>query len=75
MSEQNLLHPRASSTLELGVRAASTLEWGSEHLRVYGGLTAELVPRPTELFILPQGVVGHAPWLWIGTILGLRLSV
>lgn len=35
----------------------------------------ELVPRPSDVFALPAGVVGHTPRLWIGAAAGVSWGI
>ena len=74
LSEQalNLAASNRRSTTEIGVRAAVAWRLSrSARVAPFVAVSAEIVPRPTALFALPRGVVGHTPTGWIGAQAGV----
>ena len=78
VSEKALELAMSSSrtTTEIGVRVGLALRTSrSARVAPFVAAFAELVPRPAELFVLPWGVVGHTPTLWIGAVVGASLGL
>lgn len=72
----DLASPQARTSFEIGVRAAAGARLATHgRLAPFAALDAELVPRPPSVFALPQGVVGHTPYLWIGAMVGASLGL
>jgi hypothetical protein len=71
----DLASPQGATSLELGVRLGLGMRLPT-HTRwaAFAALDAELVPSPSSVLALPQGVVGHTAWLWIGATLGGSLG-
>ncbi|MES1208202.1 MAG: hypothetical protein ABUS79_19880 [Pseudomonadota bacterium] len=66
----------ARSTVELGARLALTLRLApAARIAPFATAHVEVVPRPTALWALPQGEVGHVPALWAGVTAGLSLGL
>ena len=62
------------TAVEIGARAAFGVRVGASRLAPFAALHAELIPSPPEIYALPQGVAGHAPYLWIGASAGASLG-
>lgn len=64
------------ATTEIGARAAVGLRFsGTARVAPFVAAYAEVIPRPTDLFALPRGVVGHTPSVWIGALAGASLGL
>jgi hypothetical protein len=73
---ENLQRARAGWRLEWGARAAVLGELRlSRRLGLFAAESALVWPRPLALQVGGIGEVGHTPWLWLGSQLGLVLRV
>jgi hypothetical protein len=66
----DLAAANARTTIELGARGALGVRYGAARVAWFGALHAELLPRPAEIYALPQGVAGRTPYVWIGASAG-----
>jgi hypothetical protein len=72
----DLASPQSGTSIELGLRASVGARLVTRaRFTPFAALDVELVPSPPSLFALPQGVVGHTPWLWIGANVGASLEL
>jgi len=62
------------TTIELGARGALGFRTGTARFAWFGALHAELMPRPAEIYALPQGVAGRTPYVWIGASAGALIG-
>lgn len=66
---------RSRSAFELGARVAAVVRFRpAARLAPFVAVHAEAIPSPAALYVLPRGVVGHTPSLWIGLTAGASLS-
>ena len=63
------------TAVEIGARAAFGVRVGASRFAPFAALHAELIPSPPEIYALPQGVAGHAPYLWIGASAGASMGL
>ena len=72
----NPARPLGGTRIDLGARAAVELRIASasRRLAAFVGAHALYFPRQYELAVIPAGVVGHTPALWIGGRLGAAVS-
>jgi len=71
----DLASPQGGTSLELGVRAGAGARLVTHgRLAPFVALDVELVPDPPQVFALPQGALGHTPWIWIGATVGASLG-
>jgi hypothetical protein len=72
----DLANPQGGTSIELGGRAAVGARLATRgRFAPFVALDAELVPSPPAVFALPQGVLGHTPWLWLGATVGASLEI
>ena len=68
-----------------GAETATVLEWGAragvvlryrawQRLAPFIGAAAQLVAFPSDLYVLPRGVVGQAPRVWLSAAAGANMS-
>ena len=67
--------PQAGTRLDLGGRAGVTVHFGGPLARVQeiAGVHVDAFPKPYDVTLTPQGMVGRTPALWIGATLGLAV--
>jgi len=71
----DLAIPQSGTSLDLGLRGSVGGRLATHgRLAPFAALQAELVPSPPQVFALPEGVVGHTPWLWVGATVGASLG-
>lgn len=64
------------TAFSLGGRAGLSICWGEQRaLSPFLGAHASLYPAAPALFQLPQGTVGHLPYVWLGLSGGLALAL
>jgi hypothetical protein len=71
---RDLATAQSRTTVELGARGAFGVRFGGSRWAPFTALHAELVPRPAEIYALPQGVAGHTPYLWVGASAGASVG-
>lgn len=68
--------PARAHALSAGLRAGFHVCWSEQsRLSPFVGAHAALFPFAPELTQLPQGTVGHLPYLWVGLSGGLSLAL
>jgi hypothetical protein len=64
------------TAFSLGGRAGLSISWGEQRaLSPFLGAHASFYPAAPALFQLPQGTVGHLPYVWLGLSAGLALAL
>jgi hypothetical protein len=71
----DLATANSRTTVEIGARAAFGVRVSASRLAPFAALHAELIPSPPEIYARPQGVAGHAPYLWIGASAGASMGL
>jgi hypothetical protein len=71
----DLATANSRTTVEIGARAAFGVRVGASRFAPFASLHAELIPSPPEIYALPRGVAGHAPYLWIGVSAGASMAL
>lgn len=71
----NSADPQAGTRLDLGARAGVAVHLGAPRDRVQeiAGIHVDAFPKPYDVTLTPQGMVGRTPALWIGATLGLAV--
>jgi len=71
----NSADPQAGTRLDLGARAGLAVHLGASRDRVQeiAGIHVDAFPKPYDVTLTPQGMVGRTPALWIGATLGLAV--
>jgi hypothetical protein len=68
--------PARASTVSLGANAGFHVCWSEQdRLTPFLGVYADMFPFAPELSQLPQGSVGHLPYVWVGVKGGLALAL
>jgi hypothetical protein len=68
--------PSQDTAFSVGGRAGLLLCWSDERLlSPFLGAQLSLFPAAPELSQLPQGSVGHLPYVWLGLSAGLSLAL
>ena len=71
----DLATANSRTTVEIGARAAFGVRVGASRFAPFAALHAELIPSPPEIYAMPRGVAGHAPYLWIGASAGASMGL
>ena len=71
----DLATANSRTAVEIGARAAFGVRVGASRFAPFAALHAELIPSPPEIYALPRGVAGHAPYLWIGASAGASMGL
>jgi hypothetical protein len=67
--------PEPATVLEWGARAGVVLRYrASARLAPFIGVAAQWVASPADLFVLPRGVVGQAPRVWLSAAAGANVG-
>jgi len=75
LSAPNLAASRANTAIEWGARVGVTARYQAlARLAPFLAGGAQLVANPSELFLLPEGVIGRAPIVWIGARAGMSVG-
>lgn len=71
----NSADPQAGTRLDLGARAGVAVHLGGPRDRVQeiAGIHVDAFPKPYDVTLTPEGMVGRTPALWIGATLGLAV--
>lgn len=68
--------PARDSAVSLGANAGFQVCWSEQdRLTPFLGVYADMFPFAPELSQLPQGTVGHLPYVWVGVKGGLALAL
>lgn len=68
--------PARDTAFSLGARLGVQVCWSEQSvLSPFIGASANVFPSAPELAQLPQGTVGHLPYLWLGLSAGLSLAL
>jgi hypothetical protein len=73
----NTVAPGQETRLDLGARAGLVLRLGAARTRSalpFVGVHATFFPRPYDIVVMPKGVLGHPPSLWLGATVGVSVS-
>jgi hypothetical protein len=72
----NLLRAQARDSVDFGVRAGLSVAGRlSATVSPFAGAFAWLSPGPRDVAVLPQGVLGNLPYVWIGGVAGVSLGL
>ena len=72
---RDLLASESNTTVELGAFAAVGARFArASRLGPFVTLHAEIVPGPPSIQALPQGTVGHTPFIWLGATAGASID-
>jgi hypothetical protein len=68
--------PQSGTRLDLGARAGFVLRLGRPAARLAPvvGVHAELFPKPYDITVTPQGMLGRTPALWLGATAGIAVT-
>jgi len=73
---RNLLTQQSHSTVDVGARlGVQVARQFGPHFAPFVGAFAWLSPAPRELSVLPQGVVGNLPYVWLGGAAGISFGM
>lgn len=65
----------SATVLEWGARAGLVLRYRAwERVAPFIGAAAQLVAFPSDLYVLPRGVIGQAPRVWLSATAGANMS-
>ena len=66
----------AATRFDLGARAALLARFGAATARLAPlvGLHVQAFPRPYDITLTPQGMLGRTPALWLGATVGLAIT-
>lgn len=70
-----LLQANDQSSIRWGTRGGVTVGVPGRRLFPFASLHATLLPERRELMVLPRGVVGEVPRLWLGATVGFALGL
>jgi hypothetical protein len=72
----NLLTQHAESSLDVGVRAGVQFEReAGPHFAPFIGAFVWFSPAPSQISVLPQGVIGNLPYFWLGGAAGISFGL
>jgi hypothetical protein len=72
----NLLTQHTESSLDIGVRAGiQVAREAGPHFAPFIGAFLWLSPAPSQISVLPQGVIGNLPYLWLGGAAGVSFGL
>lgn len=75
MRAQGVEGAETATVLEWGARAGVVLRYRAwQRLAPFIGAAAQLVAFPSDLYVLPRGVVGQAPRVWLSATAGANMG-